>query len=47
MGGAKAQLTEVLAKAEPLFKRLSDKYKKNNHEPVETPAINAEGNECG
>jgi len=46
VGGAKAQLQEILDKAEPLFKRLSAKNK-GKGEPSDTPAILAEGNECG
>jgi len=46
IGGAKAQLQEILDKAEPLFKRLSEKNHKK--QPVtDTPPILAEGNECG
>jgi len=45
-GGAKQQLKDVLLQAEPLFKRLSEKNKKNQTY-TETPPINAEGNECG
>eukprot|EP00026_Physarum_polycephalum_P014533 Phypoly_transcript_15060.p1 GENE.Phypoly_transcript_15060~~Phypoly_transcript_15060.p1 ORF type:complete len:314 (+),score=53.43 Phypoly_transcript_15060:91-942(+) len=48
IGGAKEQLREVLAKAEPLFKKLSEKNKKNPHAPPpDTPRVLAEGNECG
>lgn len=47
VGGAKAQLQEVLDKAEPLFKKLSEKNKKGNEPVTDTPQILAEGNECG
>lgn len=47
IGGAKEQLREVLVKAEPLFKRLSEKNKNKHHEHVDVPGILVEGNECG
>lgn len=47
IGGAKEQLVETLAKAEPLFHKLSEKNKKKDPTHVETPTVLVEGNECG
>jgi hypothetical protein len=49
VGGAKEALREVLIKAEPLFKRISEKNKtrNSNDPPEETPAVLAEACECG
>jgi len=50
IGGAKQGLQYTLDKAEPLFKKLSEKNKKHdaNQEPPKDPnSMNVEGNECG
>jgi len=47
IGGARQKLQEVLNKAEPLFKRLSEKHKDSHATPEQTPSLVVEGNECG
>lgn len=47
IGGAKEQLTKVLADAAPLFDKLSEKNKKK-HAPIDPDhGHNVQGNECG
>lgn len=49
VGGAKHKLQEILNKAEPLFKKLSEKNKHKKHDdtPHQDHDYNVEGNECG
>jgi len=49
IGGAKAQLTETLDKAEPLFKKISDRNKNKKPATVDPnePQLTVSGNECG
>eukprot|EP00026_Physarum_polycephalum_P012455 Phypoly_transcript_12764.p1 GENE.Phypoly_transcript_12764~~Phypoly_transcript_12764.p1 ORF type:complete len:152 (+),score=21.72 Phypoly_transcript_12764:594-1049(+) len=47
IGGAKQALQNILDKAEPLFKKISEKNKDKKHDPKEPPNMNVEGNECG
>jgi hypothetical protein len=48
IGGAKQELQLILNKAEPLFRKLSEKNKHKKHDPQEPPHnMNVEGNECG
>jgi len=47
IGGAKAQLIEVVNKAEPMFHKLSKKRKDGNYKPSDVETHNVSGDECG
>jgi hypothetical protein len=47
IGGAKAQLLQVVKDAEPMFQKLHEKRKSPNYKPEETETTTISGNECG
>lgn len=47
IGDARPVLQSVLDKAEPLFKKLSERFQQAQKDQVNTPALVVEGNECG